>query len=73
MTKLEASHPFAATINNGVVSNGEDASGLTTNYYSILQKIFEYTFGGAKEVKVVFFLSHPKLANFGMCLKFSKL
>jgi hypothetical protein len=61
MTKLEASHPLAATINNGVVSNGEDASGLTTNYYSILQKIFEYTFGGAKEVKVVFFCHTPNL------------
>jgi hypothetical protein len=50
-TKLEASHPLGATTNNGVVTSGEDA----TNYYCILTIIFEYTFGGAKELSVVFF------------------
>jgi hypothetical protein len=53
--KLEASHPLAATTNNGVVANGEDSSGLAADYYGILQKIIEYTFGGAKELKIVFF------------------
>jgi hypothetical protein len=53
--KLEASHPLAATTNSGVVANGEDASGLAANYYGVLQKIIEYTFGSAKELKVVFF------------------
>jgi hypothetical protein len=53
--KLEASRPLAATCNNGVVTSGEDASGVTTDYYGILQKIIEYTFGGTKELKVVFF------------------
>jgi hypothetical protein len=55
MVKLETSHSLAATINNRVVGNGEDASRLTTDYIVILQKIIEYMFGGAKELKVVFF------------------
>jgi hypothetical protein len=53
--KLEASHPLAATVNNRVVANGEDASGLKANYCGILQKILEYMFNGAKELKVAFF------------------
>jgi hypothetical protein len=53
--KLEASRPLAATTNSGVVANGEDTSGLATDYYGILQKIIEYMFGGNKELKVVFF------------------
>jgi hypothetical protein len=53
--ELEASHPLAATINNRVVEHGEDDSGITVDYYGILQKIIEYTVGGAKELKVVFF------------------
>jgi hypothetical protein len=58
VVKLEVSHPLAATTNNGVVANGKDASGLTTDYYGVLQKIIEYTFGGYKELKVVFFECH---------------
>jgi hypothetical protein len=54
-TKLEASHPLVATTNNRVVANGENASGLATDYYDILQKIIENTLGGTKELKVVFF------------------
>jgi hypothetical protein len=53
--KLEASRPLAATCNSGVVTSGEDASGVAADYYGILQKIIEYTFGGTKELKVVFF------------------
>jgi hypothetical protein len=53
--KLQASHPLAATINSGLVANGEDDSGLAADYYVILQKIIEYTFSGTKELKVVFF------------------
>jgi hypothetical protein len=53
--KLEASHPLAATTNNGVVANNEDTSELAANYYGVLQKIIEYTFGGTKELKVMFF------------------
>jgi hypothetical protein len=52
--KLEASRPLAATTNSGVVANGEDASRLAADYYSVLQKIIEYTFGGTKELKVMF-------------------
>jgi hypothetical protein len=36
MVKLEVSHPLVATINNGVVANGEDASGLAADYYDVL-------------------------------------
>jgi hypothetical protein len=53
--KLEESHPLAATTNNIVVTSGEDATGHVIDYYGILQNIVEYTFGGAKELKVVFF------------------
>jgi hypothetical protein len=53
--KLEASHPLAAKTNNRLVTSGKDATGHVTNYYGILQNIVEYTFGGAKELKVVFF------------------
>jgi hypothetical protein len=53
--KLEASCPLAATTNSGVVANSKDASGLAAGYYGVLQKIIEYTFGDAKELKVVFF------------------
>jgi hypothetical protein len=55
MVKLEVSHPLAATCNSGVVTSGEDASGVAADYYGVLQKIIEYTFGGTKELKVVFF------------------
>jgi hypothetical protein len=73
MVKLEASHPLATTRNSRVVANGEDASGLATDYYGILKKINEYTFGGAKELKVVFFecdwfdpVNSTRVDDFGM-------
>ncbi len=55
IAKLEASHPLAATTNNRAVANGKDASRLAANYYGVLQKIIKYTFGGIKEMKVMFF------------------
>jgi hypothetical protein len=54
MTKLEASHPLAATTNSGIVTSGKDVTVHVTDYYGILQNIVEYTFTGAKELKVVF-------------------
>jgi hypothetical protein len=73
MAKLEASRPLAATINSGVVANGEDASELAADYYIIFQKIIEYTFSGTKELKVVFFecywfdlVHNTRVDNFGM-------
>jgi hypothetical protein len=70
--KLEASCPLAATTNN-VVANSEDASGLVADYYGILQKILEYTVGGAKELKVVSFecdwfdpVNSTRAVDFGM-------
>jgi hypothetical protein len=71
--KLEASCPLAATTNSGLVTSGEDAIGHVTNYYNILQNIVEYMFGGAKELKVVFFqcdwfdpINSTRVDEFGM-------
>jgi hypothetical protein len=72
--KLEASHPLAATCNSGVVTSGEDASRVTTDYYSVLQKIIEYMFGGHQKAKgCVFFqcdwfdpIHDTKVDDFGM-------
>jgi hypothetical protein len=55
MVKLEASHPLTATCNSGVVTSGKDANGVIADYYGVLQKIIEYTFGGTKELKIIFF------------------
>jgi hypothetical protein len=71
--KLEASYPLAATTNNRLVTSGEDVIGHVTDYYDILQNIVEYTFGGAKELKVVFFqcdwfnpINDTRVDEFGM-------
>jgi hypothetical protein len=71
--KLEVNCPLAATTNSGVVANGEDANRLAADYYDILQKIIEYTFGGTKEMKVVFFqcdwfdpVNDTRVDDFGM-------
>jgi hypothetical protein len=71
--KLEANHPLAATTNSGVVTSGEDATSHVTNYYDILQNIIEYTFDGAKELKIMFFqcdwfdpINDTRVDDFGM-------
>jgi hypothetical protein len=71
--KLETSRPLAATTNSGVVISGEDATGHVTDYYVILQNIVEYMFGGAKELRVVFFqcdwfdpINDTRVDDFGM-------
>jgi hypothetical protein len=71
--KLEASRLLATTTNSGVVTSGEDATGHVIDYYSIPQNIVEYTFDGAKELKVVFFqydwfdpINNTRLDDFGM-------
>jgi hypothetical protein len=53
--KLEVCRPLAATTNSGLVISGEDATDHVIDYYNILQNIVEYMFGGAKELKFVFF------------------
>jgi hypothetical protein len=53
--KLEVIHPLTATSNSALVTSDGVATGHVTDYYGILQNIVEYTFGGAKELKVVFF------------------
>ncbi len=52
---LEVSHPLAATTNSRLVISGKDATSHVTDYYDILQNSVEYTFDGAKALKVVFF------------------
>jgi hypothetical protein len=54
-------------------TSGEVATGHVTNYYDIFQNIVEYTFGGAKELKVVFFqcdwfdrINNTRVDEFGM-------
>jgi hypothetical protein len=73
MAKLEASHPLAVTTNGRVVTSEEDGTGHVTDYYGILQNIVEYTFGGAKELKVVVFqcdyfnlVNGTRVDDFGM-------
>jgi hypothetical protein len=53
--KLEASRLLVAPTNSGLVTSGEDATDHVPDYYGILQNSIDYTFGGAKELKVVFF------------------
>jgi hypothetical protein len=62
-----------ATIDSRVEARGEDASGVTADYYGVLQKIIEYMFGGAKELRVVFFqcdwfdlVNGTRVDDFGM-------
>jgi hypothetical protein len=71
--KLEASCPLAFTTNSGVVANSKDASELAADYYGVLQKIIEYTFGGTKELNVLFFqcdwfdsINDTRVDDFGM-------
>jgi hypothetical protein len=47
-----------ATTNSGVVivTRAIYVEGLKTNYYSIINKILEFSFAGNKELKVVFFV-----------------
>jgi hypothetical protein len=53
--KLEASRPLAATTNSGVVASAYCVDGQLDDYYSILQDITEYTFGGHKPLRFVTF------------------
>jgi hypothetical protein len=71
--KVRSESSLAATTNSGVVANGEDVNRLATDYYGVLQKIIEFTFGGNKELKVVFFecdwynpVNGTKVDDFGM-------
>jgi hypothetical protein len=50
-----AIRPLAETSNSRVVESVTDAKSHIIDYYGVLQKIIEYTFRGAIELKVVFF------------------
>ena len=46
---------MAATVNSGVMTTAYDTNEKLIDYYGVLQNITEYTFGGPKLLKVVFF------------------
>jgi hypothetical protein len=54
-TAFKALRPLAATTISGVMMRAIDAEGRETNYYGIINKIFEFSFAGNKELKVVLF------------------
>jgi hypothetical protein len=71
--KLEVSRPLADRTNSGVVISGEDAISHVTDYYGILQNIIQHTFGGGKELRIVFFqcdwfdsINDTRADDFGM-------
>jgi hypothetical protein len=55
LVSLEVSRSLAVTTNNEVVISGEDVTDHITDYYDIVQNIVEYTFGGTKELRFMFF------------------
>jgi hypothetical protein len=73
IAKLEEHRSLAATTNNKVVTSDKDASSHITNYYGIIQNIIEYMFGGANELRAVFFqcdwfdpINGTRVDNFNM-------
>jgi hypothetical protein len=56
-TIFEDARPLAATCNIGVVVREVDDKGQETNYYGVIKDILELTFGGDKDLRVVFFYS----------------
>jgi hypothetical protein len=54
-TIFEDAHPLAATCNTGVVVRAVNVEGQETNYYGVIKDILELTFGGDKDLRVVFF------------------
>jgi hypothetical protein len=51
----EDTRPLEATCNTGVVVRAVDDEGWETNYYGGIKDILELTFGGDKDLRVVFF------------------
>jgi hypothetical protein len=71
--KLEVNRPLATTTTSGVIISDEDATSHITDYYGILQNIVECTFGGTRELRVVFFqcdwfdlINGTRVDDFGM-------
>jgi hypothetical protein len=55
LTIFEDAHPLVATCNARVVVRAVDDEGRETNYYGVIKDILELTFGGDKDLRVVFF------------------
>jgi hypothetical protein len=47
--------PLAATCNAGVVVRAVDDEGHESNYYGVIEDILKLTFGGDKDLRVVFY------------------
>jgi hypothetical protein len=54
-TIFEDACPLVATCNIGVLVREVDDEGRETNYYGVIKDILELTFGGDKDLRVVFF------------------
>jgi hypothetical protein len=54
-TIFEDAHLLAVTCNTGVVVRAVDDEGWETNYYGVIKDILKLTFGGDKNLRVVFF------------------
>jgi hypothetical protein len=54
-TIFEDACPLAATCNTRVVVTTFDDEGWETNYYGVIKDILDLTFGGDKDLRVVFF------------------
>jgi hypothetical protein len=54
-TIFEDARPLVATCNIGVVVMAVDDEGREINYYGVIKDILELTFGGDKDLRVVFF------------------
>jgi hypothetical protein len=54
-TIFEDARPLAATCNTRFVVRAVDDEGRETNYYGVIKDILKLTFGGNKDLRVVFF------------------
>jgi hypothetical protein len=54
-TIFEDARPLAVTCNTGVVVRAVDDEGQETNYHGVIKDTLELTFGGDKDLRVVFF------------------
>jgi hypothetical protein len=54
-TIFQEACPLAATCNTGVIGRAVDDERWETNYYGVIKDILKLTFGGDKDLRVVFF------------------
>jgi hypothetical protein len=54
-TIFEDARPLVATCNTRVVVRAVDVEGRETDYYGVIKDMLELTFGGDKDLRVIFF------------------